>query len=199
MFGNQLKKQAQLRESILAIVVIVVLCYAGYSTFYAPKKARVDELKTKIAELTDKAAGLKKLTSTLSDSNKKINEQMQKQAEMHATQDPRIQMIQKYKDPIFKSVSSFLNAITQEEFRRNVSIESLKYDMSVQKKGYSETRFVINAFGKFTNVIEFIQKLEGVPALVTLENINVSIHKKDANMVSIDFTGTFYQLGNDNG
>lgn len=199
MFNNQLKKQAQLRESILAIVVMLVICYAGYTTFYAPKKKMSDEFTIKLTELIEKKTGLEKLTKTLQSSSEKLSQEMNKQAEIQSHQDPRVQMIQKYKDPVFKNVSAFLNAVTQNEFRAGLSIEGLKFDLSLEKKGYSETKFFINAHGKFSSVIDFINNLEKVPALLTLDIMNVQVHKNDVNSVSIDLTGTYYQLGNDNG
>jgi len=195
MLDNQLKKQAQMRESILAGVVILAICYMSYINFYTPKKESADLLATQIDLIQEKKSGIEKLNRAL---RKKYDEQRQemiKQANLAATQDPNLKLIKEQKKPIFKNVTEFLSTVTKIDFRAKVNINSMRYDSPMMKTGYSETKFFLKVNGTFGSVIEFIEKMEAVPALVSLDKINIQVSKNDANMVTLDLNGTFYQLG----
>lgn len=198
MFSS-LKKQAHLRESILAMIGILAICYMGYSFFYTPAKTRVKDLAAKISGEEEKATGVIKLIEAL---QKKQNEEMAgggHQVKSTSMANARIDLIKDYKDPLYKNTSEFLNAITQFDFKSNLKIESLNYSAPTKNKGYTSSQFHLVASGQFVKIIEFMQKLEDIPALVSLDSIDININKSDANLVSIDLSGTYYQLENENG
>lgn len=197
MFSS-LKKQAHLRESILAMVGIVAICYLGFSFFYTPAKTKVKELAVKVAEEEERVTGIKKLIDAL---QKKQDDEMaglSHQAKQSVA-NSRVDLIKSYKDPLYKNISEFLNAITQFDFKSNLKIESLNYSVPSKNGGYVSAQFHLVASGQFGKIVEFMQKLEEVPALVSLDSIDINIDKTDANHVSIDLNGTYYQLENENG
>lgn len=195
MLDNQLKRQAQLRESILVMVVMLAMCYASYSTFYAPKKQLAQALKDQISEVITKKTGIEKLNRALEEKYTQQQMELQKQAQTAATQDPTVQIIKKYKDPVYKNMADFLNAIAQVQFRSAVEITTMRYEPPQSSKGYSSSGFFLNITGRFAHVLEFIEKLEKIPALVTLDKVNVYVNKNDARQVMLDLNGTFYELG----
>jgi len=195
MLDNQLKKQAQLRESILALAGILAICYASYINFYVPKKQSADLLATQIDQVVQTKTGVEKLNKALQKKYDEQRQEMLKQANLAAKEDPSLKLIKNLKIPIYKDVSEFLNAITKIDFRSKVNINSMRYELPTEKSGYNETQFYLNVYGPFGSVIEFIEKLEGVPALVSLDRINIQVSKNDANMVTLNLNGRFYQLG----
>lgn len=200
MLDNQLKKQAKIRESALAGVVILAICYASFMTFYTPQKKLADELSATNAKMKIEIRDLENQNNILTQKFQHQNEEFDNKARLEADRDPRVQLMKNSKESKFKNVSDFLNVITQDKFRSSININGLKYDLPSQKEGYTEVKFFVNASGRFANIIDFTQKLETMQALITLDVINIEVNKKDANQVTLDLSGTFYQLaGNDNG
>ncbi|MCP5463807.1 MAG: type 4a pilus biogenesis protein PilO [Deltaproteobacteria bacterium] len=197
MFDNQLKKPAQLRESVLALVVVMGVFYATYATFYTPKKQMAEDLSQQVNQMNEQIASIEKLNQALIQKNAQAKREMQKQAQEAIKQDPRIQMLTQFKDPVFKDVSEFLHAITQFEFRSSLEIDSLNYLPSVTHKGYKSTAFDLVANGRFAHVIEFIERLEDIPALLALDKIQINVSKKDSSQVSLQLNGTFFELEKD--
>ncbi|MBF0106272.1 MAG: type 4a pilus biogenesis protein PilO [Deltaproteobacteria bacterium] len=195
MFDNQLKRQAQIRESIMVGIMMVLMCYATYAFFYAPKKKMAQDLKAQIAEITEKKSGIEKLNKALLEKYEEQKKEMKKQAMMVETLDPRIKMIKDQKDYGYGSINQILSHITQEDFKLKVSINSLKYDLPISQKGYKATFFYIMATGRFVDVMEFVENIEDIPALISLDNISINTNKSDSNRVNVDLKGTFYQLG----
>lgn len=197
-FDNQLKKQAQIRESVMVAVLMVVMCYMFFAYFYTPKSKKQAELKTQIKEIVEKKSGIEKLIRALKLKHDQQKKEMKKQAIMAETLDPRIRMIKDQKDYGYRDINAFLSRITRDDFKARVNISSLKYDRPIVKKGYKSTAFYLMSTGRFIDVMEFIQKLENIPALISLDNINIQINKSDSNRVTLDLRGTFYQLGSEN-
>lgn len=198
MFNN-LKKQAHLRESILAMFGILALCYLGYSFFYTPAKKRVDDFSVKISEEEERATGVKKLIEALQNKQSEEMAGNHQQAQSGTGMISRVELIKNYREPAYKNVSEFLNAMTQLDFKSNLRIESLNYSAPVSNKGYTSSQFHLVASGPFGKIVEFMQKLEEVPALVSLDSIDINISKSDVNLVSMELNGTYYQLENNNG
>ncbi len=194
MQSSQLNKQAPLRESVLAIVGLLMLCFAGYNTFYKPKQAEVTTLKSQVTEIEAKIASTESLIKTLQQKNKIIEDT----ETTKASSDYRVQMLQRYQDPVFKSIGEFLQNLTQSDFKGNLSITTLKHDLPVSRKGYSDTKFTLSASGSFMSVVAFIQKIEAIPALITLDNVEIKLNPKDATEVTVLINGSFFLLENGN-
>lgn len=195
MLGNQLKKPAQVRESILALIGIVLLCYAAYSNFYTPKEKEVKKIETELKEIVEKSKGIQKLNSALESKYAQQQIELNREAQRMMVTDPRIQMLKDSKYSVYKDISAFLEAVTRPEFRSQLEIERVSYEKPVPKKGYKEVRFFINANGRFPSVLDYLNKLEDVPTLVSLDVLNLQTHPKDTNKVTLNITGTFYEIG----
>lgn len=199
MLNNQLKKQAQVRESVLAIIVMLAICYMSFSIFYSPNEKKSTEFTVKLKEVKEKKTGIQKLNSALKTKYEQQAKELKQAAKMEASLDPKVRMIRDYEDSIFKNISEFLNYVTGIDFKSGVEITSMKYDIPAKRKGYAATKFFFNISGRFSTVTEFINRLEGVPALVSLDRISIRVNPKDSNLVNMDLEGTFYELEKDNG
>lgn len=195
MLGSQLKKPAQIRESALAMVGMALLGFAIYNNFYYPKEKEVKKIEVEVKEIQDKAAGIKKLNTALQKKYALQQLELNREAQRMMVTDPRIQMLKDSKYSVYKDVSAFLEAITKPEFRSQLDIERVSYEMPVRKKGYNEVRFFVNANGRFASVVDYLNKLEEVPTLVSLDVLNLQTHPKDTNKVTLNITGTFYEIG----
>jgi Tfp pilus assembly protein PilO len=197
MLDNQLKKQAQLRESILAFVAILVVAYGAYSLLYAPRSAQNEELATQLQELQDRRAGVEKLIDVL---QKKVDQRLNEASEetdANISHNPKLQMLQKSRNPEFKSVSDFLNSITRDATKPTVTINSLSYDALQAHDGYESAKFIIYVNGHYADLIDFIKLIENKAALITLDKLNLLVDNTDTTKVSLELNGTFYQLRSD--
>lgn len=199
MLVNQLKKPAQVRESVLAIIVMLTICYMSYNTFYSPKKKLATELSDKVTKIEAEIKSVTQLNQTLQKKYEEQEVEMKKESKEVASQNQKLQMIQRSMSPEYRNISDFLSAVTHPRFRIKLVIDSFKYDAPKKEKGFTSSVFKITASGKFQNMVEFIRKLEEVPALVSLDNISIKISDKDTSLVFLDLSGTFYQLEQDNG
>lgn len=198
MLSNDLKKQAKARESVLVVFVILAMCYAGYSTFYAPKKKLAVDLVKQLEEIIEKKSGIEKLNAALKEKYEQQAKELKSQAQMEASLDPKVKMIKDYENSLFKNISEFLNYVTQGEFVSNVDITSMKYDTATIRTGYTLTKFYLNSSGRFSDITDFIDRLEGVPALISIDKLNLNVGSKEANKVNLDLEGTFYELQREN-
>lgn len=194
MFSSQLKKQAHMRESILAILVILAICYMSHSIFYVPTKTKAKKLSEEIAQVDEKISGVKKLVETLKQKQKDETQEISKDSTEITPKNKRLQIITQVDQSSYQDVSEFLNAVTQPYFKSNVNIDSLKYDSPIMQKGYSVSNFHLVANGQFAQILEFIEKMEEMSVLITLDAINMNINQTDTNLVSIDLNGSYYQL-----
>jgi Tfp pilus assembly protein PilO len=195
---NELKKPAQVRESILAGLVMLVICYMFYTNFFTPKQKMINEVTVKIEKTDLEIKNTKEINSSLEKKHKEQESELKKQAKELANQNEKVQLIQKYKTPDHNGISDFLNAITHPNFRTKLSIDSLKYDPTKKESGFTSTQFKLEASGKFHNAVEFISKLEKVQALVSLDSISIQTSDRDSSLIKLEITGTFYQLENNN-
>lgn len=197
MLDNQLKKQAQLRESILAFVAILVVCYGAYSLLYSPRHAQNKELTAQLQELQDRQAGVEKLIAVL---QKKVDQRLNEVSEEAGTNissNPKLQMLQKSRNPEFKNVSDFLNSITRDATKPTITINSLSYDALQSHDGYQSAKFIIYVNGHYADLIDFIKLIENKAALITLDKLNLLVDGTDATKVSLELNGTYYQLRSD--
>lgn len=198
MLTNQLKKPAQVRESLLAILVMLAICYMSYINFYSPKKDLATEIFDKVTKIEADIKSVTQLNETLQKKYEEQEKEMKKESKEVASQNQKLQMIQRSVSPEYQNISDFLKAVTHPRFRSKMIIDSFKYDAQRKDKGFASNQFKITASGKFQNVVEFIKKLEEVPALVSLDNLSIKLSDLDTSLVSLDLSGTFYQLEHGN-
>lgn len=198
MLNNQLKKQATVKESALIGVLVLALCYVAYTYLYSPKKISVVTTEEQLVKVEqDKKQKLQVVQELRNNQKKQTEEAVKLNARTTTTeQNPMLQMNQRFKNAEFKNMSEFLNTMAKPEFRTSVEIASLKYTESKVEMGYVSTGFHLVANGQFIRIISFLEKLEGVSALVAIEAVNMSANKSN-DVVILDLKGTFYQLEDD--
>jgi Tfp pilus assembly protein PilO len=193
---NSLKKPATLRESALIVVAILALCYLIFTYLYNPKKKELNTLMTEVTEINKKINGTQKLVEALKKKQSQLKNEMAMLDKEAQGKSSRIQLIKKYKAPIYHNVSELLNAIAQPEFRSSISISALKYGDPHARDGYTSTRFNLHATGQFGKMVDFLEKIESLPVLLSMDSIELSVSKTDTDLVLIKIDCTFYQLEN---
>ncbi len=198
MLSSQLSKQAKVRETIMILAIIAGILYLAFDYLYFPKKEKNTELIEQISALTEREASIRKLMKALEQRHTKMQDEVKQQSLTTKSKDTRILMITKYKKSLYKNVSDFLNSVMQQTYQSSVNVDAIKQDTPKEKKGYEETGFSLKFNGRFPNIIDFIQNLESIPALITLDTLEIRVSKLDVNMVNVDIAGTFFKLENAN-
>lgn len=204
MLGTNLKKPAKAREIILASVAMLTSIYFAMTNFVQPKAMEAAELATQLKGLQEKTASLKQLNDVLRQKKKQAEAEAAAQKKQAVEQvedpslDPRIQLFKQSKRQRYGNVSEFLQEISSRGFRSSVVIDAVKYDPKQVRNGYAETRFNFIIHGDYAKILSFIKKLENVPALISLENVNMNVSAGETQTVAVSLVGVFYQLEEDN-
>jgi Tfp pilus assembly protein PilO len=203
MLGTNLKKPAKAREIILATVAMLTSIYFALTNFVQPKAQEAVDLTGQLHELQEKTTSLQKLNDVLREKKRQAEAEAakQKRPEEEPSEpdlDPRVQLIKHNKKQRYVDVSEFLQDVSSRGFRSSVVIDSVKYDPKQMRNGYAETRFNFIIHGDYVKILSFIKKLEGVPALVSIENVNMNVSAGETQNVAVSLVGVFYQLEEDN-
>lgn len=198
MLGNQLAKQAKAREAVLILVAFLGLIYIVIDYIYIPKKQKCELLSTQINAIEEKRNALEKLNKALELKHTKMQSEMQKEAQQAEKEDPRILMLKKYRRSMFKNVSDFMNTVMQTTYQARVVIDSIKHETPMALKGFTSTPFIIKFNGRFTNILDFVNKIESIPALITIDKIEIRVGAQDSNLINVEINGTFFKLEKEN-
>lgn len=199
MLGNQLKKPAQMREIILTSFGILAFIYMSVTHFLLPYREQALKLAEEVDKIRSEADAIAKFNDVIRQNQKQQISSGSVQLNIAATKDLRVQLIQRNKKARYRNITDFLEDVTSPFFRSSVSIESLKYDKTVDMSGYSSTRFEVVLSGRFPRVLGFVKKLEQLEALLTIDGIEFISDKSDTFSVTVKLGGTYYQIENDQG
>lgn len=197
MLSSQLKRPAKIKEVILVAGLTLITISFGLNWFFTPKQQEIQTLQAELKQYEDQVESLKKLNQKIQELKKKESLNVQEEAKAAMSEDPRIQMIQRYKKQKYSHVSELFKDIADPFFRSSVKIESMQYQQTTRKEGYLSTKFNIVATGHYSQVLAFIKKLENVSALIALDGVLLNT-KGGSEFVSLSLAGTFYQVEDEN-
>jgi hypothetical protein len=72
----------------------------------------------------------------------------------------------------------------------------LRHTEEQRQDGYKSTGFHLVIHGQFIRMINFLEKIEDIEALISLEAIKLNANSSN-DQVTLDLTGTFYQMMED--
>lgn len=195
--NSSLNRPAPKMHIIFAFVFSFALGVLLYMGQVKPKALKVQELDKQYKALQDEIR-------TLEDFNQKVKAVRQKQIQEGSAQvqksntsDPRLQLLQKARAPEFRLFEDFMRKIMSVHFRPSVDIDALNYKNRIEYSGFSETEFEISANGPYVNVMTFMERLEGLPSLLTIKDFDLEVGKTDNSNVILKIKASFYQLQDD--
>lgn len=183
-----LKKTANAREMILALLFIVALFSMFLRTFYLPRSEEIQKMKQRIEAMRLEKEALEKFTSALT---------LQDPGKLEAMEGPpnvRLAILSGTKKPAQKSVPELLETLTSPSFRQGLHIDSLHFSPPAVEKGITKTSFALNAGGAFPRLIPFLEKIDNLEALVSVEGISLNIESAGGTVVSLEISGNFYSI-----
>lgn len=194
MLGNQLKKPAKPRETVLIGFLIVAMSYAIFTYFISPVAEQVSLFEEKLTTVEQEVEAVSKFNEILQKNQQEHLKAVKTVSSAVSAQDARVQLIRRTKKQKYNLITDFLQGVTTPGFLSTVRIDSLKYETAVFLPGYTETGFYMVLRGRFPRVMQYIKNLETVEALVTLEQVELSVNPDDSSSIVLKLKGTFYKL-----
>ncbi|HLD43980.1 MAG TPA: hypothetical protein VJC18_00990, partial [bacterium] len=152
MLGNQLAKQANVREAALIMVAVLGLAYLAFDYLYAPKKQAVVDLMTEIGTVQEQQESIEKLNKALELKFTKMESDLQQQSQQTVITDPRVLMLKQYRKSQFKNVSDLLQTVMEKTSKSSVTMEAIKHEAPESHQGFFSTPFTLDFYGRFVNI-----------------------------------------------
>lgn len=184
-----LNQRSTTREQVLFALVLVVMVVVFLKGLYAPQLRKVESLKGKILSLTLQRDALKKFAML---SPEKVRSLSRRKG-------VKIKILSGELTPAYQDLTSLLAELTRPAVLSGVSVQYLSYQPSAQEEGYMRTDFAINVRGSFTDVLNYVERMEQFPALFHLEGVSLKIIEEQPQEVESEIQGRFYRLGTGGG
>lgn len=197
MLSSSLKKQATLKESVLMVIMALAMCYLIHSLVYAPKKEATQKIQEQLTKIEDEIKREKIVIQEMKSKQVKVEDETVKQLKSTMAISPVVQMIQKTRTQAFGNISEFIFTISKSEFRSSLSFQSLNHSEEQKNDGYKSTVFHLVVTGQFVRMINFLEKIEDLTALIAIDAVKLSANNTN-DLVTLDLTGTFFQMEDDN-
>lgn len=194
MLGNQLKKPAKPRETVLIGLLIVVMSYAIFTYFISPVAEEAKVFEEKLATIEQEVEAVGKFNEVLRKNQQEQLKAIKTVSSTVSAQDARVQLIRRTRKQRYNLITDFLQGVTTPGFLSTVRIDSLKYETTTSLAGYTATKFHMVLRGRFPRMMQYIKNLETVEALVTLEQMELSVSSEDSASIVLKLEGTFYKL-----
>ena len=185
---DDLKKIANSRETMLAILFYLALVFMFLRLFYWPHREELQMLSERISSMQLEKEALEKFTLAAAALQQTEPSLAQRQP------NPKIQILSGKKTNSAKTLSALFNKITQHDFTGPLVIDSMSQLSKVNQNGYSKTPFTINAHGTFDNMLAFIDRLDRFEALTAVDTVALFLQNQYQNDVSLELTANLYQL-----
>ncbi len=152
------------RNTIILLVTLTLFIGAAYSYIRFFQIAELERLQTSLTE-KQKNFNSKKATS---DSFSELNETYQKAVSIIENADKSL-----FKEPDPEDVYDYLNYISNSSTSSKVFFDFVFTDSTAQDQ-YGIVRASINGYGKYTNVVNFINKLENSQLLNKIRGLTLT-------------------------
>lgn len=196
MLSSGLKKQATVKEAVLMVIMSLAVCYLIYSYFYQPKKTAVIKLSEQVTKINEEISREKQIIQEMKSKQVKSDEDTGRQLKSTMAISPVVQMIQRTRAPAFGNISELFLAISKPDFRSSLQFESLKHTEEKVEDGFKSTEFHLVVRGQFVRIVTFLEKIEDIEALISLESMKMNSNESN-DQVTLDVTGTFFQMMED--
>ena len=183
-----LKKIANTREMILALLFMVAFFSMFLRAFYLPRAAEIQKMKQRISAMQLEKDALEKFALALT------SQDPVKLEAMEGPPNVKLVLLSGTKKPAQKSISELLETLAGSSFRQGIHIDSLHYTTPVVENGITKTSFVVNAGGSFARLITFVEKMDTLEALVSIDGISLNIEAMGGPLVTLELSGSFYTI-----
>lgn len=185
MARESLKKLASWKEMAAGAFIclfIVVYFFKSVNT----RKTEVNRaLRTKVAEMKNEKKSLEEFLAA-------INKQEGGDAleSLKRSPDLRVQLLTGEKKPAFSHIAPFFTTISTGPFRSGTTIDAMSHQLPKTEGGVESTNYTVKIHGSYSSVSAFLEKVIGLEALVSIENMAITLFKdkgtKEGKVASVD-------------
>jgi len=185
-----IKEITKYREEIIVLMAVLAVTFFFYNYIYLKNSAEVKRLDVQIKETMAEINRISAETKATQEVAERLKEAMEKLKEMEEQY-----MITQSKLPSDKQLSSILKGLVGGDIRRDIKFASLKPMPLETKDEYFKLPFQMTMHSRFQSFGEYLEKIEDMQRIVTVENFRIDSKEDIKPLLSIQlFMGT-YVLG----
>ena len=178
------------REEIIGLLIVVASAFFFYQYIYLKNAAEVKwldlQIQTTMAEINRVSAEIKE--------TQKVAERLKEAMERLKGMEDRFEVTQS-KLPSDKQLSSILKGLVNDDAKRGIQFTSLR-PMPLEAKGeYFKLPFQIAMQARFQTFGEYLERIEDMPRIVTVENFRIEAKEESQHLLSIQLFMNTYVLG----
>lgn len=186
----ELKQTAEVREQLLSLVMIVAIFAMFFRVIYFPKRESSQQLRNQIMGLKMERDALQKFTEALSS---KLQESGRQEPPKQLS--TKLQILKGTLQSLSEETSDLLSHLISTPLLKGLVIREMSDVPPKKETGYLKSGFFINAEGTFKNVTKYLERIDALPVLLTIDNISMKALAPKANKVSVEMNGSLYALG----
>lgn len=173
------------REQALLGVVCVGLCLFFLRALVFPQIDQIGvsraQYKTLVLE-RDVLAKFLKTTPSL------------EQAALSSTQaSPKFKVLAGGVKPSAGELTDLLPQLTDPAFLQGVHMEGLSFQSPFAEMGFSRTDFILEVSGNFAHLVQYLERLEGYPALFLIRDVALNVPESSRVEVKAEITCRFFK------
>jgi len=117
-----------------------------------------------------------------------------KQVQRAQSTNPKIQILKNEAKPEILKTSELIKKISSDDFVGDMIIISLALQPSVESTGYIKKSFLLKVRGTFDEIISFLDKLDKLPALVSVDSLDLKQDEIIKGEMNLEAGITFYEV-----
>jgi Tfp pilus assembly protein PilO len=188
MNKTDLKKVATSRELLLAIMVLMALLLVFYRVLFEPRSELNEELQKQMTTLDAQIKSLEKEVKALKD-----NQSRNIAAQNTTTSlNKKVQILKGERPTSIVSISNLMNHVTQ--VSRGILVHSLSTGNDMDSSNFKKTPLTIKARGNYAQVMAFLEEMDKIEALVSIDKINLQMDEIVKGDINLEMVATMYQV-----
>lgn len=178
------------RETAIAILLAAAVAFFFYQYIYLKNAAEIKKLDSQMREIT---ADIERVSAEIKETQKiaqRLKDAMERLKEMEG----RFILTQS-KLPSDRQLSSILKGLVGDDVRKGVKFISLRPLPLEQKGEYFKLPLQTTLQARFQSFGEYLETIEGMPRIVTVENFRIEAKEESRPLLSIQLFMSTYVLG----
>ena len=173
-----LHQKTNAREQILALLALLALVVLFFRIIYVPNRDLKAQLENQRENLILERGALLKFNEALLAT---ITQTAPKE-ESRPTE--KMQM----------EISTLLRTLTSHDFLGGVMVKKMSDIPAITDKGFQRISFFIEINGRFQNIIDYLNRVQQLAALITIDQITLKVSETKAARIDLELNGTLFQL-----
>lgn len=186
----EISKIKEYREAVIGLLIIAAAGFFFYQYIYLKNVAEIKRLDSQIQEVV---ADVNRVSAEIIETQKvaqRLKDAMEKLKDM----ENRFTVTQS-KLPSDKQLSSILKGLVGDDTKRGIKFTSLR-PLPLEPKGeYFKLPFQITMQSRFQAFGEYLERIEEMPRIITVENFRIEAKEESQPLLSIQLFMNTYVLG----